>query len=138
MERTVFTSPATAQSTVLMPVSGADTSLRAQFAWLPAVSTAFVARPVALVEDLPKALVESYADAACRRATASEVDPGVWFASVEGLEGAWGEGGSTPDACRDLRNTIVEWVAVRRRLGLEIPVVDSFDLNLPPDPARRA
>ena len=40
---TVFTSPATAQSTVLMPVAGADTSLRAQFAWLPAVSTASVA-----------------------------------------------------------------------------------------------
>ncbi len=43
MERTVFTSPASAQSTVLMPVAGAGTSLRAQFAWLPAVSTASVA-----------------------------------------------------------------------------------------------
>ena len=43
MERTVFTSPATAQSTVLMPVAGADTSLGAQFAWLPAVSSAPVA-----------------------------------------------------------------------------------------------
>lgn len=115
-----------------MPVAGADTSLRAQFAWLPAISTAPVARPAALVEDLPRALVESYADVACRHATASEVDPQVWFASVEGLEGAWGEGGSALEARRDLRDTIVEWVAVKRWLGLEIPVVDGLDLNRPP------
>jgi hypothetical protein len=47
-ETAVFTSPANAQSTVRMPVAGTDTSLSAQFAWLPAVSTAPVADPSAL------------------------------------------------------------------------------------------
>lgn len=121
-----------------MSVAGADTSLQSQFAWLPTISTAPLARPVALIEGLPKALVESYADAACRRATVSEVDPEVWFASAEGLEGAWGEGDSAAEACHDLGDTVVGWVAVRRRLGLEIPVLDGIDLNLPHAPARPA
>jgi hypothetical protein len=47
IETAVFTSAANAQSTVRMPVAGADTSLRAQFAWLPAVSTAHVDDPSA-------------------------------------------------------------------------------------------
>ena len=46
-EAAVFTSPASAQSTVRMPVASADTSLTAQFAWLPAVSTAPIASPSA-------------------------------------------------------------------------------------------
>lgn len=47
-EAPVFTSPASAQSIVFMPVAGADTSLKARFAWLPAVSTALIADQSAL------------------------------------------------------------------------------------------
>lgn len=41
-EAAVFTSPATAHTTLRMLVAGADTGLEAQFAWLAAVSTAAV------------------------------------------------------------------------------------------------
>ena len=121
-----------------MPVAGADTGLTARFAWLTAISTSPAANPAERVEDLPKALVESYADAASRCATVSEIDPEVWFASVEGLEGAWGEGSSEQEARRDLRDTIVGWVAVKRRLGYEIPPLDGLDLNFPSTPTRPA
>jgi predicted RNase H-like HicB family nuclease len=121
-----------------MPVAGADTSLTAVFPYLAAISSSPAAAPVGLVEGLPRRLVESYADAACRKATTSEVDPQVWFASVSGLEGAWGEGDSAQEALRDLRETVVGWVAVRRRLGLEIPVLDGLDFNLPPTRPRPA
>lgn len=129
MERTaaVFTS-ANATSTAYIPVAAADTTLPARFAWLAAASSP-ISAPVELVEGLPRKLVETYADAAIRSAIVCEVDPSVWFASVAGLDGAWGEGDSAEEARRDLRDTVVGWVAVRRRLGLEIPVLDNLNLN---------
>ncbi len=83
------------------------------------------------VEGLPLSLVQSYADRACWHARVQEVDPGVWYASVAGLDGAYGDGGSRDEACRELRAGIVGWVAVKRRLGQEIPLLDGIDLNPP-------
>jgi predicted RNase H-like HicB family nuclease len=87
------------------------------------------------VEDLPFGLVRAYAERAGLHAWEQEVDPGVWVASVAGLEGAYGDGGSREEAQSDLRDAIVGWVAVRRRLGLHIPVLEGLDLNVPPRPA---
>jgi predicted RNase H-like HicB family nuclease len=83
------------------------------------------------VEDLPLSLVQAYAERAVQHARIREVDPGVWVASVVGLEGAYGDGCSPDEACADLREAVVGWVAVRRRLGLEIPVLEGLDLNVP-------
>jgi predicted RNase H-like HicB family nuclease len=89
----------------------------------------------ATVEGLPRSLVEAYADLACRHAKVREVDPGVWFASVVGLEGAWGDGGSAEEALRSLREAIIGWVAVKRRLGIkDIPPMEGIDLNPPAEP----
>jgi predicted RNase H-like HicB family nuclease len=83
-----------------------------------------------LVEGLPLRLVESYADAATRHAVVREVDPGVWVASVVGLEGAWADGDSPEDALRNLPEAIVGWVAVKRRVGAsDIPRIEGIDLN---------
>ena len=85
---------------------------------------------VATVEGLPRSLVEAYADLACRHAKVREVDPGVWFASVAGLEGAWGDGESAEEALGSLREAIIGWVAVKRRLGIQnIPPMEGIDLN---------
>jgi predicted RNase H-like HicB family nuclease len=129
MDRTtaVFTS-ASATTPAYISVPGADTALSARFAWL-AAATSPIAAPVELVEGIPRMQVEAYAQAASRYATVCEVDPSVWFASVAGLDGAWGEGDSAEEARRDLHEAIVGWVAVRRRLGLEIPVIGNVNLN---------
>jgi predicted RNase H-like HicB family nuclease len=88
-------------------------------------------RSAEMIEDLPRSLVDGYVERACRHAVSQEVDPGVWFASVAGLDGAYGDGDSPEAACSELREALVGWVAVKRRLGQEIPVLEGLDLNLP-------
>lgn len=85
---------------------------------------------VETVEGLPISLVGAYADRACWHARVREVDPGVWFASVVGLDGAWGEGDTAEEALESLREAIIGWVAVKRRLRMhDIPPIEGIDLN---------
>ncbi len=85
---------------------------------------------VATVEGLPRSLVEAYADRARWHAKVREVDPGVWFASVAGLDGAWGDGESPEEALVSLQEAIIGWVAVKRRLGIQdIPPMEGINLN---------
>jgi predicted RNase H-like HicB family nuclease len=86
------------------------------------------------VEGLPIGLVSAYADRAVKHVRIQEVDPGVFVATVAGLEGAYGDGDSAEEAKSDLREAIVGWVAVKRRLNLPIPVLEGLDLNVPPRP----
>lgn len=82
------------------------------------------------VEGIPRPLVDLYVDIAVRHALVREVDPGVWVATVAGLEGAWGDGESPDDAVSELREAIVGWVAVKRRVGAtDIPLMEGIDLN---------
>jgi predicted RNase H-like HicB family nuclease len=82
------------------------------------------------VEGLPRKLVELYADLAIEDAQVAEVDPGVWFAEVPGIDGAWGEGSTPTIAVQDLREAIVGWVAVKRLISArDIPVLHGIDLN---------
>jgi len=84
------------------------------------------------VEDLPLSVVESYADLAVRHAQVTELEGGGWFAAVAGLTGAWGDGESADEAVADLREAIIGWVAVKRRVGADdIPPMAGLDLNLP-------
>lgn len=87
---------------------------------------------VETVEGLPLSLVKAYADRACWHARVHEVDPGVWFASVAGLDGAWGEGDTAEEAIESLREAIIGWVAVKRRLRIyDIPPIEGIDLDPP-------
>ena len=84
------------------------------------------------VEGLPLALVETYADIATRHALVKEIDSGHWFASIVGLEGVWGDGDSPDEALVDLRESVVDWIAVKRRVGAtDIPTMEGIDLNPP-------
>lgn len=82
------------------------------------------------VEGLPLRLVQLYADVAVRHAIVREVEPGAWLATVAGLDGAWGDGGTPNEARDELREAIVGWVAVKRRVGAaDIPRLEGIDLN---------
>ncbi|HUZ52741.1 MAG TPA: type II toxin-antitoxin system HicB family antitoxin [Streptosporangiaceae bacterium] len=87
-----------------------------------------------VVEGLPRWLVAAYARRAAWHSRAREADPGVWAATVVGLDGVYGDGASRDEAEEDLREAVMGWVAVRRRLGLKIPALDGLDLNLPASP----
>jgi predicted RNase H-like HicB family nuclease len=85
------------------------------------------------VEGLPLALVRLYADIALRHALTHELEPGLWFSAVVGLEGAWGDGASPAEAEQELHEAIIGWVAVKRRVGAQdIPAFEGIDLNQRP------
>jgi predicted RNase H-like HicB family nuclease len=88
-------------------------------------------RPAELIEDLPRGLVDAYVGRAIRHAYTREIEPGTWFSTVAGLEGAWGDGDAAEEARSELREALVGWIVVKRRLGHEIPAIDGLDLNLP-------
>lgn len=83
-----------------------------------------------LVEGLPRSIVSLYAKRAEWHARVREVDPGVWVATVAGLDGAYGDGESAQAALDDLFEAVVGWVIVRRRMRLTIPPIDGLDLNV--------
>ena len=84
-----------------------------------------------MIEDIPRGLVDAYVARAMQHAYTRKVEPGTWFSSVAGLDGAWGDG-DTPDEARcELREALTGWIAVKRRLGHEIPALEGLDLNLP-------
>jgi predicted RNase H-like HicB family nuclease len=90
--------------------------------------------PAELIEGIPRSLVNAYAERAVLHARVREVDPGVWIASVVGLEGAYGDGRTEDQARDDLREAVIGWVAVKRRLGLPLPELEGLDLNVPAPP----
>jgi predicted RNase H-like HicB family nuclease len=93
-------------------------------------TTSRTAQSADMVEDLPRLLVDAYARRAVTHAVLQQVDPGVLVASVAGLEGAYGEGGTPAEALDDLLAAVTGWVAVKRRHGQHIPPLDGLDLNL--------
>jgi predicted RNase H-like HicB family nuclease len=88
-------------------------------------------RSAELIEDLPKSLVEAYVKRAMGHAYAREIEPGTWFATVAGLDGAWGDGDTADEARSELREALVGWIAVKRRFGYDVPAIEGLDLNLP-------
>lgn len=85
---------------------------------------------VGMVEDLPIGLVDVYVDRAMSHAYTREIEAGTWFSTVAGLDGAWGDGDTVQEAESELREGLVGWIAVKRRMGQDIPPLDGLDLNL--------
>jgi predicted RNase H-like HicB family nuclease len=66
-------------------------------------------------------MITAYRDKALRRARYSQVDGGMFCATVPGLQGVVATG-PTLEACRDqLAEVIEEWILVRVARGLRIP-----------------
>jgi predicted RNase H-like HicB family nuclease len=82
-----------------------------------------------VVAGVPTTWIKKYAALAMEYATVTEVDPGVWYASVPFLRGAGIDGDSEAEALELLPQSIAGWVAVKLRSGARVPVIDGLDLN---------
>ena len=75
-------------------------------------------------------MLELYADIASRHATTKQLSDGSCVATVVGLNGAFGEGSTAEEAVNDLKEAIVGWVVVKRRIGAtDIPPMEGLNLN---------
>ena len=81
-------------------------------------------------------MLASYLDKAMERAVYEIIeDEGTYWGEIPGLQGVWARDAALEGCRRELREAVSDWVALRLRLNLDIPVLDDIDLNLIAQPA---
>jgi predicted RNase H-like HicB family nuclease len=56
-------------------------------------------------------------------------DEGTYWGEIPRLQGVWARQATLEGCRRELREALSDWLALRLRLGLFIPVVAGIDLN---------
>ena len=56
-------------------------------------------------------------------------DEGTFWGEIPGCQGVWARHATLEGCRRELREALSDWIALRLRLGLPIPVVADLDLN---------
>jgi len=54
---------------------------------------------------------------------------GTYWGEIPGLQGVWARHATLEGCRRELREALSDWIALRLRLGLPVPVVAGIDLN---------
>jgi len=78
-------------------------------------------------------MLTEYIQAAMHRAKYKLLDDEEgFFGEISECPGVWADAPSL-EACRDeLREVLEDWILIRARRQLDLPVIDGFDLNLKP------
>ena len=56
-------------------------------------------------------------------------DEGTYWGEIPGLQGVWARYRTLEGCRRELREALSDWIALRLRLGLTIPILAGIDLN---------
>lgn len=56
-------------------------------------------------------------------------DDGAYWGEIPGFQGVWAKHKTLPGCQRELREALSDWIALRLRLGLEIPKIGRLNLN---------
>jgi predicted RNase H-like HicB family nuclease len=62
-------------------------------------------------------------------------DQGDYWGEIPGFQGVWARHATLEGCRRELREALSDWIALRLRLGLSIPIVAGLDLNRVLQPA---
>ena len=69
-------------------------------------------------------------DEAMERASYAIIeDEGTYWGEIPGFQGVWARHETLEGCRRELREALSDWIALRLRLGLSVPVIASLDLN---------
>jgi len=75
-------------------------------------------------------MLANYIDEAMETAVYEIIeDEGAYWGEVPALQGVWARHETLEGCRRELREALSDWLALRLRLGLPIPVVAGIDLN---------
>ena len=81
-------------------------------------------------------MLASYIDQAMERAVYERVeDDGSYWGEIPGLQGVWANQATLEVCRRELREALSDWLALRLRLALPIPILAGIDLNRLVEPA---
>ena len=73
-----------------------------------------------------------YIQTAMRHAEFEQMEDGRYFGTIPPCKGVWADG-DTVDSCRPILQEVLEdWILIRLRHGLDMPVVDGIDINPKP------
>jgi predicted RNase H-like HicB family nuclease len=56
-------------------------------------------------------------------------EEGTYWGEIPGLQGVWANHQTLEGCRRELREALSDWVALRLRLGLNVPEIAGIDLN---------
>ncbi|MCP4168001.1 MAG: type II toxin-antitoxin system HicB family antitoxin [Chloroflexi bacterium] len=80
-------------------------------------------------------MLASYLDQAMEGAVYEIIeDENAFWGEIPGLQGVWARHTTLEGCRRELREALSDWIALRLRLGLVIPVIAEIDLNLIAEP----
>lgn len=75
-------------------------------------------------------MLTTYIDQAMELAVYELVkDEGIYWGEIPGIQGVWARHQTLSSCRRKLREALSDWIALRLRLGLLIPVIQDLDLN---------
>lgn len=75
-------------------------------------------------------MLASYIDAAMEQATYEIIeDEGTYWGEIPGLQGVWARHAMLEGCRGELRESLSDWVALRLKMDLAIPMVANIDLN---------
>ncbi len=81
-------------------------------------------------------MLASYIDEAMELAVYEIIEgEATYWGEVPGLQGVWASHATLEGCRRELREALSDWLALRLRLGLWIPLVAGIDLNQLVEPA---
>jgi len=81
-------------------------------------------------------MLAEYIDKAMEQAVYDIVeDERTYWGEIPDLQGVWARHATLEGCRRELREALSDWIALRLRLGLPIPVVAGIDLNQITQPA---
>ena len=75
-------------------------------------------------------MLATYIEQAMERAVYEIMESeGTYWGEIPGLQGVWARHATLEGCRRELREALSDWIALRLRLGLPVPVVAGIDLN---------
>lgn len=81
-------------------------------------------------------MLASYIDRALELAVYEIIeDEGAYWGEIPGFQGVWARHAALEGCRKELREALSDWIALRLRLGLVIPVLEDLDLNQIAKPA---
>jgi len=75
-------------------------------------------------------MLATYLDKAMEQAVYEIVEEDkTYWGEIPGLQGVWANEATLEQCRRELREALSDWLALRLRMGLSIPIVAGIDLN---------
>ena len=75
-------------------------------------------------------MLATYIDKAMAKAVYEIIeDDNTYWGEIPNLQGVWANSDTLEECRNELREALSDWIALRLRLSLEIPIVDKINLN---------